>query len=63
LAINYRSHGGIMNCVHSVIKLITKFWSNTIDNLLPEVDRLRPVFCAGWDKDTIHYELFLFGVK
>ncbi|KAG1718094.1 uncharacterized protein EDB91DRAFT_1231737 [Suillus paluster] len=25
LAINYRSHGGIVNCAHSVIEIITRF--------------------------------------
>ncbi|KAG1809265.1 hypothetical protein EV424DRAFT_1328374 [Suillus variegatus] len=64
LAINYRSHGGIVNCASSVIELITKFWPNTIDNLRPErgvVDGLKPVFLTGWDKDTVRYEQFLFG--
>ncbi|KAG2160214.1 uncharacterized protein EDB93DRAFT_1324636 [Suillus bovinus] len=66
LAINYRSHGGIVNCAHSVIELITKFWPNTIDNLRPEqgvVDGLKPVFFTGWDKDTVRYEQFLFGAS
>ncbi|KAG2070627.1 hypothetical protein BDR04DRAFT_1099616 [Suillus decipiens] len=66
LAINYRSHGGIVNCAHSVIELITTFWPNTIDNLRPEkgvVDGLKPVFFTGWDKDTVRYEQFLFGAS
>ncbi|KAG0703070.1 hypothetical protein DFH29DRAFT_918710 [Suillus ampliporus] len=66
LAINYRSHGGIVNCAHSVIELITRFWPNTIDNLQPEkgvVDGLKPVFFTGWDKDTVRYEQFLFGAS
>lgn len=66
LAINYRSHGGIVNCAHSVIELITKFWPETIDNLQPEkgvVDGLKPVFFTGWDKDTVRYEQFLFGAS
>ncbi|KAG2139121.1 uncharacterized protein EDB93DRAFT_708493 [Suillus bovinus] len=66
LAINYRSHGGIVNCAHSVIELITKFWPNTIDNLRPEkgvVDGLKPVFFTGWDNDTVRYEQFLFGAS
>jgi hypothetical protein len=64
LAINYRSHGGIVNCAHSVIELITRFWPNTIDNLQPEkgvVDGLKPVFFTGWDNDNVRYEQFLFG--
>ncbi|KAG2048322.1 hypothetical protein BDR06DRAFT_962830, partial [Suillus hirtellus] len=66
LAINYRSHGGIVNCARSVIELITKFWPNTIDTLRPEmgvVDGLKPVFFTGWDKSTVHHEQFLFGTK
>ncbi|KAG2096334.1 uncharacterized protein F5147DRAFT_839983 [Suillus discolor] len=66
LAINYRSHGGIVNCARSVIELITKFWPNTIDTLRPEmgvVDGLKPVFFTGWDKATVHHEQFLFGTK
>ncbi|KAG1806261.1 P-loop containing nucleoside triphosphate hydrolase protein [Suillus variegatus] len=66
LAINYRSHGGIVNCARSVIELIAKFWPNTIDTLRPEmgvVDGLKPVFFTGWDKATVHHEQFLFGTK
>ncbi|KAI6165391.1 hypothetical protein EDD17DRAFT_226022 [Pisolithus thermaeus] len=66
LAINYRSHGGIVNCAHSVIELISHFWPNSIDSLQPEhgiVDGLKPVFFTGWDKDTVRYEQFLFGTS
>ncbi|KAF8838026.1 hypothetical protein BDN67DRAFT_972122 [Paxillus ammoniavirescens] len=66
LAINYRSHGGIVNCAHSVIELITRFWPNAIDVLQPEqgiVDGLKPVFFHGWDQDTVRYEQFLFGAS
>lgn len=66
LAINHRSHGGIVNCAYSVIELITKFWPNTIDNLQPEkgvVDGLKPIFFTGWDEDTVCYKQFLFGAS
>ncbi|KAG6332615.1 hypothetical protein ID866_6474 [Astraeus odoratus] len=66
LAVNYRSHGGIVNCAHSVIELISRFWPNSIDGLQPEhgiVDGLKPVFFTGWDKDTVRYEQFLFGAS
>ncbi|KDR68695.1 hypothetical protein GALMADRAFT_146049 [Galerina marginata CBS 339.88] len=36
LAVNYRSHAGIVNCAHSVIELIQEYWPNTIDILAPE---------------------------
>ncbi|KAG2048327.1 hypothetical protein BDR06DRAFT_976091 [Suillus hirtellus] len=66
LAINYTSHGGIVNCASSVIELITKFWPNTVDNLRPEkgvVDGLKPVFFTGWDKNTVHHEQFWFWMR
>ncbi|OSX68101.1 hypothetical protein POSPLADRAFT_1128861 [Postia placenta MAD-698-R-SB12] len=64
LAVNYRSHAGIVNCAHSVIELITRFWPHAIDNLAPEkgiIEGLKPVFFSGWDEDTARYEQFLFG--
>lgn len=64
LATNYRSHAGIVNCAHSIIELITRFWPYSIDNLAPErgiVEGLKPVFLHGWDDDSVRYEQFLFG--
>ncbi|KAH9919768.1 uncharacterized protein BXZ73DRAFT_104876 [Epithele typhae] len=64
LAINYRSHGGIVNCAHSVIELISEFWPHAIDALAREtgmIDGLKPVFFHGWDQNTVRYEQFLFG--
>ncbi|KAG2023736.1 hypothetical protein CC2G_001355 [Coprinopsis cinerea AmutBmut pab1-1] len=64
LAINYRSHGGIVQCAHSVIELITHFWPYAIDSMAPEqgiVDGAKPVFFSGWDTNTVRYEQFLFG--
>ncbi|KAH9910160.1 uncharacterized protein B0H18DRAFT_516086 [Fomitopsis serialis] len=64
LAVNYRSHAGIVNCAHSIVELITEFWPNAIDRLAPErgtVDGEKPVFLSGWDEDTVRYEQFLFG--
>jgi hypothetical protein len=58
LANNYRSHGGVVHCAHSVIELIMQFWPYTIDVLAREqgvVDGLKPVFFSGWDKDTVRY--------
>ncbi|KAG2108067.1 P-loop containing nucleoside triphosphate hydrolase protein [Suillus discolor] len=66
LAINYRSHGGIINCASSVVELITKFWPNTIDNLRPEkevVDGPKPVFFTDWDKDTVHHQQFWLQMR
>jgi hypothetical protein len=64
LAINYRSHGGIVNCADSVIQLIRHFWPHSIDSLDKEtgvIDGSKPVFFTGWDQDTVSYEQFLFG--
>ncbi|CAA7264670.1 unnamed protein product [Cyclocybe aegerita] len=64
LAVNYRSHGGIVQCAHSVIELITEFWPHAIDVLSREkgvVEGSKPVFFSGWDSETVRYEQFLFG--
>ncbi|KAH9855762.1 hypothetical protein C2E23DRAFT_548924 [Lenzites betulinus] len=64
LAVNYRSHAGIVDCAYSVIELITDFWPHAIDALGQEtgmVGGLKPVFFNGWDQNTVRYEQFLFG--
>ena len=64
LAVNYRSHAGIVNCAHSVIQLITEFWPHAIDRLAPErgsVQGKKPLFLNGWEDDSLRYEEFLFG--
>ncbi|EIN13316.1 P-loop containing nucleoside triphosphate hydrolase protein [Punctularia strigosozonata HHB-11173 SS5] len=64
LLVNYRSHGGIVKCASSLIRLIIDFWPYAIDMLDEErgvIDGLKPVFFHGWDKDTVRYEQFLFG--
>jgi len=47
LAINYRSHAGIVNCARSVVELIERFWPESIDSLAPEHGRVsgaQPIF-------------------
>ncbi|KAJ7479993.1 hypothetical protein B0H11DRAFT_1263344 [Mycena galericulata] len=64
LTVNYRSHAGIVNCAHTVIEVITRFWPYAIDALDRErgtVDGLRPVFFTGFDSGNVEYEQFLFG--
>ena len=64
LAINRRSHGGIVNCARTVIERITRFWPDSIDTLQPEhgiVDGLKPMFFCGWGQDAVQYEHILFG--
>ncbi|KAG7450840.1 uncharacterized protein BT62DRAFT_1001654 [Guyanagaster necrorhizus] len=61
LAINYRSHAGIVDCARSVIDLITTFWEDSIDHLSPEmgiVDGVKPMFFN--DEDHAQLERFLF---
>lgn len=51
LLINYRSHGGIMDCAHSTIELIKNFWPDSIDSLRRErglVAGPKPVFLSEW---------------
>ncbi|KAI6110793.1 hypothetical protein EDD16DRAFT_1710655 [Pisolithus croceorrhizus] len=65
LAINYRSHGGIVNCAQSIVKLITDFWPESIDILRPECAMLggpKPVFFAGSEDESLPYEPFLSGL-
>jgi len=33
LSVNYRSHAGIVNCAHSVIDVIKRYWKDSIDSL------------------------------
>ncbi|KAG2034062.1 hypothetical protein BDR03DRAFT_993883 [Suillus americanus] len=58
LTTNYRSHNDIVNCAHSVIKLITKFWPDAIDHLQPEKGmadgmRMKPKILTEMDIDTL----------
>ena len=50
LVVNYRSHGGIVNCARPVIDLITLYWPHSIDILEPErasVGGFRPIFFSS----------------
>jgi hypothetical protein len=54
LSVNYRSHSGIVDCAHSIIELITRFWKDSIDRLAPEkgvVAGLKPLFFVGWNEE------------
>ncbi|KAK0207928.1 hypothetical protein DFS33DRAFT_393620 [Desarmillaria ectypa] len=61
LAVNYRSHAGIVDCAHSIIDLITTFWEDSIDRLSPEmgiVDGVKPIFFKN--EDSAQLEQFIF---
>ncbi|PBL01521.1 hypothetical protein ARMGADRAFT_984178 [Armillaria gallica] len=62
LAVNYRSHAGIVDCAHSIIDLITMFWEDSIDRLSPEmgiIDGVKPVFFNN--EDHAQLKQFIFG--
>jgi hypothetical protein len=62
LAVNYRSHGGIVNCASSVIRIITQLWPYSIDTMQEEsgiVDGRKPVVFSGWDEKSILFDQFL----
>ncbi|KAI6140809.1 hypothetical protein BKA82DRAFT_4448336 [Pisolithus tinctorius] len=65
LAVNYRSHGGIVNCAQLVVKLITDFWPESIDTLQPERAMLggpKPVFLMRQGDEIFPYESFFTGL-
>ncbi len=33
LSVNYRSHAGIVDCAHSIVNVIKRFWKDSIDSL------------------------------
>lgn len=62
LAVNYRSHAGIVDCAHSVIDLITEFWADSIDRLSAEmgiVDGFKPMFFSNQNREQLGQ--FIFG--
>ncbi|KIM51664.1 hypothetical protein SCLCIDRAFT_33253 [Scleroderma citrinum Foug A] len=66
LAVNYRSHNGIINCAHAVVELITMFWPYTIDTLQSEhglISGSEPVFFTGWDDQIFPFKQLFSGFK
>ncbi|EUC53945.1 P-loop nucleoside triphosphate hydrolase, putative, partial [Rhizoctonia solani AG-3 Rhs1AP] len=64
LAVNYRSHGGIVDCASSVVQLISDLFPYSIDKLSKEtglIDGPKPLFFSGWDHDVVRFEQFLQG--
>ncbi|KAK0245331.1 hypothetical protein EDD85DRAFT_800629 [Armillaria nabsnona] len=64
LAVNYRSHAGIVDCAHSIIDLITTFWKDSIDRLSPEmgiVDGVKPIFFNNEDRAQLEQFIFCDG--
>lgn len=64
LAINYRSHAGIIDFAQTVIHIITKFWPDSIDILKEEKgdnEGVKPIVFTGWTENSIPFEQHLFG--
>ena len=64
LLVNYRSHGGIVDCAGSIISLLSTLFPYSIDKLQKEsavVSGPKPCVFRGWEDDVIHFEQFLFG--
>ncbi|KAL0068396.1 hypothetical protein AAF712_004474 [Marasmius tenuissimus] len=64
LAVNYRSHAGIVDCAHSVIDLINRFWPGSIDGLDREQGMSpgpQPIFFDGKGGNASVLSKYLFG--
>ncbi|TFK22062.1 P-loop containing nucleoside triphosphate hydrolase protein [Coprinopsis marcescibilis] len=64
LSTNYRSHGGIVSCAHSIVEIITQFWPNSLDLMAPEratVGGIRPFFFSVSNSDAVQLVDFLAG--
>lgn len=64
LAVNYRSHGGIVDCASSVVQLISELFPTSIDTLNKETgltDGPKPKFFSGLDGGNVRFEDFLTG--
>ncbi|KAH6917677.1 hypothetical protein BKA70DRAFT_1178699 [Coprinopsis sp. MPI-PUGE-AT-0042] len=58
LATNYRSHGGIIACAHSVIEMITRFWPASLDKMAPEkgiVNGIKPLFLVNSNPSSLQF--------
>ncbi|EGN93944.1 hypothetical protein SERLA73DRAFT_78326 [Serpula lacrymans var. lacrymans S7.3] len=61
LAVNYRSHSGIVECAQSVVSLITQFFPDAIDVLPDEkglVDGAKPIFFTGENENSVEFDHF-----
>ena len=62
LAVNYRSHAGIVNCAHTVVKLISSFWPYSIDALSRErgnANGAKPIFFTNVVEGFVGQVIFL----
>ena len=62
LAVNYRSHAGIVNCAHTVVRLISSFWPYSIDALSRErgnANGAKPIFFTNVAEGFVGQVIFL----
>ncbi|KAF9523644.1 hypothetical protein CPB83DRAFT_681179 [Crepidotus variabilis] len=62
LSVNFRSHAGIVNCAHSIIQIIMKYWKNAIDSLKPERGKAsgaKPIFYQNIYAGYVHEGHFM----
>jgi hypothetical protein len=56
LSVNYRSHAGIINCAHSIIDILQRFWKDSIDSLPKEsgiAPGAKPIFYTTLSSEFI----------
>ncbi|CAE6484842.1 unnamed protein product, partial [Rhizoctonia solani] len=62
LSVNYRSHGGIVDCASALVELVSELFPNSIDKLKKETGLIggpRPTFFSGWEHSSIPIGQFL----
>lgn len=62
LSMDYKSHGGIIECANSVAQLISKLFPHF--KLMKEaklVDGPKPVFFSGWERGSTFFKQLLRG--
>ncbi|CAE6448000.1 unnamed protein product [Rhizoctonia solani] len=62
LSVNYRSHGGIVDCASALVELVSALFPNSIDVLKRETGLIEgplPTFFSGWESSSIPIDRFL----
>ncbi|KAL5633836.1 hypothetical protein ACGC1H_005876 [Rhizoctonia solani] len=61
LAVNYRSHGGIVDCASALVELVSQLFPNSIDKLQREtglIEGPKPIFFLGSNHGSMHIDRF-----
>ncbi|KEP48489.1 putative P-loop nucleoside triphosphate hydrolase, partial [Rhizoctonia solani 123E] len=62
LSVNYRSHGGIVNCASALVELVSQLFPDSIDKLQREtglIEGPKPIFFSGWEHGSIQIDRFI----